>query len=439
MKKLLHIVHCIDTEGPLKETLDATFERLNAIFEIDIEPTPTNLKLIQEGNHPMIPEDIRDQAMKVFAPKLLAYNDSWKKIDQMMSKIMTKDFREMFLDDFQGGWRYTWNIMDHAHFGKKNPRFRDIGFHKVFDRYCDYIKKYQSESKDEIGFHFHPISFKGDANIPATNYLSHKPVIFNIIARRIIDRNWFPSCYRPGFHTTRPDSHWFLEQYIPFEYANQRESRGDSTKQQKDVGGARFGYWARAPLSWEPYNPDHDDHQIPGNCRRIICRCLNVGTRHRLLKQDDVNFAFEEAVAGKSCILSFTNHDFRDMKPDIEYVRSMLAEAKRLYPDVKIKFSTGSQAIREIRALKKNSINCNVVQSQERIDIKVTDQIFGPQPFLAIKTKKGDYYHDNLDIITPFEQWSYTLDETTCKRDEIDELKIAFNDKSGYAKVVNII
>ena len=61
-----------------------------------------------------------------------------------MSKIMTKDFREMFLDDFQGGWRYTWNIMDHAHFGKKNPRFRDIGFHKVFDRYCDYIKKYQS-------------------------------------------------------------------------------------------------------------------------------------------------------------------------------------------------------------------------------------------------------------------------------------------------------
>ena len=38
-KKVLYIVHCIDTEGPLNETLDATFERLESIFDIKITPT----------------------------------------------------------------------------------------------------------------------------------------------------------------------------------------------------------------------------------------------------------------------------------------------------------------------------------------------------------------------------------------------------------------
>lgn len=44
----VYIVHCIDTEGPLYETLEATFERLRNIFEIEIEPTEENLRKLQE-------------------------------------------------------------------------------------------------------------------------------------------------------------------------------------------------------------------------------------------------------------------------------------------------------------------------------------------------------------------------------------------------------
>ena len=29
----VHVVHCIDTEGPLHESVEATFERLKRIFE----------------------------------------------------------------------------------------------------------------------------------------------------------------------------------------------------------------------------------------------------------------------------------------------------------------------------------------------------------------------------------------------------------------------
>ena len=39
----VYIVHRIDTEGPLNETLDGTFNRVKEIFEVAIEPTISNL------------------------------------------------------------------------------------------------------------------------------------------------------------------------------------------------------------------------------------------------------------------------------------------------------------------------------------------------------------------------------------------------------------
>ena len=43
----VYIVHCIDTEGPLYETLDATFHRVKDIFGIDMEPSLENLEKLQ--------------------------------------------------------------------------------------------------------------------------------------------------------------------------------------------------------------------------------------------------------------------------------------------------------------------------------------------------------------------------------------------------------
>ena len=49
MEKILHVVHCVDTEGPLNETLEATFERLKHIYHIDLEPSEGTLKKLQNG------------------------------------------------------------------------------------------------------------------------------------------------------------------------------------------------------------------------------------------------------------------------------------------------------------------------------------------------------------------------------------------------------
>ena len=59
------------------------------------------------------------------------------------------------------------------------------------------------------------------AHYCATHYFATGNRLFEILARDIIDRHWFPAVNRPGFHVTRPDSHWFLEQFIPLDYSNQ--------------------------------------------------------------------------------------------------------------------------------------------------------------------------------------------------------------------------
>ena len=49
MEKTLYVVHCIDTEGPLNETLEATFERLKHIFHLDLKPSKETLIKLQNG------------------------------------------------------------------------------------------------------------------------------------------------------------------------------------------------------------------------------------------------------------------------------------------------------------------------------------------------------------------------------------------------------
>ena len=44
---VLYIVHCIDNEGPLRETLSATFERINDTFGFNFVPSHETLALLQ--------------------------------------------------------------------------------------------------------------------------------------------------------------------------------------------------------------------------------------------------------------------------------------------------------------------------------------------------------------------------------------------------------
>lgn len=432
MNKTVYIVHCIDTEGPLSEPLAATFERLNSIYGINLPATQENLRRLQRKEIDL--GGIESQVATTFHPSLLSYNDSWEKIEMMLKEILSPDFRMMLPDSEGKGHCYSWFLLDLVGFSS-NPRCRDLGWHKIFDRYMNAAKWFGSQG-DGFYFHHHPIPFSGAANHCASHYFSFKPIIFEILARKIIERGWFPSAYRPGFHTIRPDSHWFLEQYIPFDFSSQ--ACLDDSKQ-ADLSNGRYGDWRRAPRNWTPFHPSHDDYQVPGTCRRWTTRCLNVGTRHRLLSQIDVDQAFAQASNNEPSILAYTHHDFRDMREDIYYVRELIKTSKEKYPDVRFEYVSAVEAMKKSLTLP----SIQPIRARQEIignTIKIICErpIFGPQPFLAMQTRDGRYVHDNFDIQIPHLEWSYVFDEQTIPLKDLEKIGWAANDAVGNTLVTRI-
>ena len=432
--KILYVVHCIDTEGPLTETLTATFERLKTIFGISLDATEENLKKLQ--NQQINFGGDKAAIAKCFSPKLLKYNSNWEELEEMLDDLMSVGFRNQNCDDFNNGWVYSWHCMDHVGYSE-NPRQKDIGYGNIFNFYKSKLKNLHN-NKDELNWHFHPLSFLRKPTQAATSYINNYDVLIQILCRRILDSNWFPVVNRPGFHSERPDSHAFLEQWIPFDFANQF---CEEIEDQPDLSNGRFGDWSRAPKTWRGYRPSHDDYQVEGTCRRIIFRCLNVGTRLRSLKREHVRDAFFEARAAGSAILSFANHDYRDMRPDVNRVQEMLGDIKSEFPDVLIKYSGAEEAaIALMKFESKPAPKLTLNLDGQRAIIEVVEgDIFGPQPFLAIKTKEGNYYHDNLDVIQSKKKWSYVFDDQTFELDNIAKIGVGTAGLFGKRSVAQII
>ncbi len=431
----VHVVHCIDTEGPLHESVSATFARLRVMFGLDLTPSTTLLRQLQAGAVDL--GGLEAEVQKVVDPHLLAYNDTWDKVDEMLADCMSAQFRDQLLDSDDKGWLYNWFLVDHVDYDQ-NPRRRDLGYHNVFDHYQQATS--QSGQQDGLHFHYHPHNFTRDAHRCATHWWANSDSLQQAISRRVIDRHWFPAANRPGFHTERPDSHWFLEQYIPFDYANQSDTDPNAGSQSAASGG-RWGDWRRAPTTWAPYHPSHDDYQVPGQCRRWIARCLNVGTRFRLLSEQDVRQAFDEARDGNPVVLSFTNHDHRDMRPDIQGVRDLLRAVTPDYPEVPFYFSEAVTAMRDSLQLPSEpacelDVTLSTSDSGAHVlQVGSTTATFGPQPWLALKTRAGSYFHDNFDIDEPRHRWSYVFDEDTFPLSALESIGVAANNSYGTTTV----
>jgi hypothetical protein len=330
--------------------------------------------------------------------------------------------------------------VDHIGY-RENPRRKSLGYHKIFDYYRRFIA--ETGAADGLHWHFHPVHPSGRSHQSATFYLRDRN-FFDILSRRVIERDWFPSVNRAGFHTERPDSHWLLEQWIPYDLSNQAV---DEDVRDSDLADGRFGDWRRAVKDWSIYNPCHDDYQVAGNCRRFIARCLNVGTRLRLLDEAEVRKAFERAQNLGPTLLAFTDHDFRDIGKNVEYVRELLGNVTPHYPEVRFKYCEAREAMNRTifgdhRKPEANILDVEIDQSDLggplHLSVSSDEPIFGPQPFLAIRTRDGEYHTDNFDIQTPFNRWTYVFDEITFPPESLDCVAVASNDQRGFPHIKKI-
>ena len=410
MARPVYVVHCVDTEGPLHESVEATFERLKAIFGIDLEPSVALLRQLQAGEVDL--GGLEQAVRQVVDPHLLGYNDTWDKIDGMLASCMSPAFRERTVDSEGHGWVYNWFCVDHVDYDL-NPRRRDIGYHNIYDHYQGVLRETGS-ARDGVQFHYHPHNFRREANRSAAHWWASSDSLVQILCRRVIDRRWFPAAHRAGFHVIRPDSHWFLEQHIPFDLSSQAVAAVADDSAQSGVDDGRWGDWRRAPVTWEPYHPAHDDYQERGSCRRWIARCLNIGTRYRLLSEEHVRQAFAEAEADRpvvwpsptmtfatcartstACGRCWAGWDASSRAFDSASARSD-RHARGVAAPGAARLRAGGHALpdRPIHPRPRNPVAGPDLRSAA---------VAGPAH------RRGTYHHDNLDIDL-FHRWRYVFD-----------------------------
>ena len=432
----VYVVHSIDTEGPLYESLQATFERLEDLFDLHLPATYANLKKLQ--NQEIDLKGKEGEVAEVVDPQLLAYNDSWEKIDGMLAEIMSAKFRNKLPDSAGNGWVYNWHCLDHVDF-TTNPRRREMGYNNIHDRYLEFVDKYDSPM-DAIEWHFHPMSTYKEAHRCATSYVN-SPHLYETLARRVIERNFFPSVFRAGFQTERPDSNWFLEQWIPFDTSNMAIEDASEFEKHNDFKNGRSGDWRRAPHDWSIYQPDIYDYQKPGSCRRYIARSLNINSRIACIDQREMDRAFEKASKGEPVLMGVASHDWRHMGPEVDKVRKLLEASSKNFPGTNFIYAQAKDAFNAIvHDNQTEEIKLQVTLYEEdgihRLKVETLEgSVFGPQPFLAIKTRGDRFIHDNFDFGLDSKTWYYAFDANTIPPEDVDIVGVAANNKFGSTYV----
>ena len=168
-------------------------------------------------------------------------------------------------------------------------------------------------------------------------------------------------------------------------------------------------------------------------------------SRHRNINVQEIEKAFRKAEQGENVYLGITNHDWREMSTEIDEFLLMLEQVRTKYPNVQFEFSEALHAFRKVIGFSNEVIESNKLKMTarlvgNRLEINVLNgELFGPQPYLAIKTKSGDYFHDNFDFGDNNKLiYYYTFDDYTIPIISLDKVSIASNDIYGNTEILHL-
>jgi len=420
MSGSVHFVLCVDTEGPLYESRGELFKRLGLLFGIDLEPSEENLRLLREGR---IDLGGREEAVKkVVSPAVCDRLATWDRVLESVEKGNTPEYRNQLLDDDGKPIIFNWFLCDWVGF-EQNPRRKSLGLNVIFSQYWSLFAG--EPETNPIYFHHHSVPFSRASHHCCRNWSNSSTHILRLSAA-LLEYGHFPAAVRSPIQA--PDISFFLDQIFPFDLSN---TAGDADGQ-PDVLSRRFSDWLDAYDDWTVYRPDYANYQRPGDMRRAIGRCLQLGSRYGNLTRSDAVRAFEKARGGEAVLLSGHFHDWTHVDRLCPYF-AMIDEVRREFPDVAYLNATCVDAFRSVLRLEP--------REPPRFDMKLDGNVFvcrsdkdlfGPQPWFCFRTKDGHYLWDNMDMF-PGRRWQYVFDDETFPLDAVDRIAVAANDSYGNA------
>jgi hypothetical protein len=318
---MIHVVCCIDCEGPLDET----------------------------------PE---------FAAwhKGLPFLHAWQGVRDAMVRL-TGPERGKLTDSLGLPARFSWFVLDNVGW-QDNPRRRAMGFHEIWDQTLAAVA---SPELDGWGFHHHVVPPCRHAVEYSTTAFS-TPWLEQSLCRRLLDREHFPSVFRAGGTVMRNDLSRYLERFIPFDYSP-LPGYGEPGAQMDWRGTPRWPYrptWSdyRHAVSYTPYDSESGWEEM----RRWMVPAWEDSWLHTV----------SEADIPDEGIFAFALHDRRDPLPAIQRITALLKGREW-------KWATARDAIVEDAGIPDTPAPVLTIEREGDLYwIRSDREGFGATPFLAV-------------------------------------------------------
>lgn len=331
----------------------------------------------------------------------------WEAVDKALATLFCDRFRSRLTDTAGRPLVMSWFVLSWTGF-VTNPVKRDFGYHKVLDHYRRVWGKAMERFGDGMNWHYHHPPRSGVGNEWNPDWLDNQEY-HNILNRMVLDRAFFPSVFRAGGTIeTNATSRW-LEQWIPFDYSNRS---GELNLNKREADGrliTELFDWSRAPDDWSHYHPDLEDYQRPGAMKRVVFRSLDLQSGAHVLRQEEIEQAFERARGGQDTVFSCFDHDFRDRAEAIEsLVFEGLRRASQKFPRVPWRYANALEAAQAVTGHSPGFPPKLTARLEGDTLVVESDRaLFGPRPYVVLKL--GERYEHCRVEPAGEQRWVYML------------------------------
>ena len=309
----------------------------------------------------------------------------WKKVDSAMDKLFSKEFRYKYKDSLGRNFKIGWFLLTWTGF-KTNPRNRDFGYHKVRDHYKNRWGKELVSYGDEECWHYHHPPKSGIGN-EWSNDWSSSSEYKNIISRQIIERSWFPVCFRAGGTIMDANLSKWVDKWFPFDYSNRAPLKFPEMD------------WSDGIKSWQPYIPDPVNFKEKGTGKRHMARTMDLLTTASILSDEDILQAYTEASKNGKAILSVFDHDYRDIEERVLEFLSKVMEFKKDFKNVEIEYMAPSEAVIQFLDInKEKKLQLQSVMGKKQLSIRANKEIHQKYPWVALQDENGNIEQLEDDI-----------------------------------------
>ena len=273
---------------------------------------------------------------------------------------------------------------------------------------------------DEECWHYHHPPVSGVGNEWSTQWSSSEEYK-HIISRQIIEREWFPVCFRAGGTIMDSNLSRWVDRWFPFDYSN----RAPLKYSEMD--------WSGGISAWQPYRPDVTEFKRKGNGKRHMTRCMDLHTGLYTVGEKDIIDAFKEASLQGSSILSVFDHDYRDIENRVAEFLSRINAVAEKFPEVSWEYSAPSDAIGHFTN-SNNSVPLKIEAELHKSQLKiiVNSVIHQEYPWIAVQDIDGNLHHIESDVKNTYAlTWEIALDPNIV----VNVVGVAASNKAGESDV----